>query len=53
MTDEQFNSEMEYQIRRSIINKIRKEKIITEQDYKKIETKLLRKYEPVFGALYR
>lgn len=53
MKDEQFNSEKEYQIRRSIINKMRKEKIITEQDFKKIDTKLLRKYEPIFGTLYR
>ena len=53
MTDKQFNSEMEYQIRRSIINKMLKDKIITERDYKKINTKLHGKYEPVFGALYR
>ncbi len=53
MTDKQFNSEMEYQIRRSIVNKMLKEKIITEQDCKKIDTKLLRKYKPIFGTLYR
>lgn len=53
MTKKQFNSEMEYQIRRIIINKMLKEKIITEQDYEKIDTKLLEEYEPIFGALYR
>ena len=46
MTDKQFNSEMDYQIQRSIINKMLKEKIITEQDYKKINAKLLKKYGP-------
>lgn len=53
MTDKQFNSELEYQLRRSIINQMKNEDIITEQEYKKIDTKLLRKYEPIFGALYR
>ncbi len=53
MTDKQFNSELEYQIRRSIVSKMLKEKIITEQEYKKIDTKLLEKYEPIFGTLYR
>lgn len=53
MTEKQFNSEMEYQIRRMIINKMLKEKIITEQDYEKIDIKMLEKYEPIFGALYR
>lgn len=52
MTDKQFNSEMDYQIQRSIINKMLKEKIITEQDYKKINAKLLKKYGPIFGYLY-
>lgn len=53
MTDKQFNSELEYQIRRSIVSKMLKEKIITEQEYKKIDTKLLEKYESIFGTLYR
>lgn len=52
MTDKQFNSEMDYQIQRSIINKMLKEKIITEQDYKKINAKLYKKYGPIFGSLY-
>ena len=52
MTDKQFNSEMDYQIQRSIVNKMLKEKIITEQDYKKINAKLLKKYGPIFGSLY-
>lgn len=53
MTEKQFNSEMEYQIRRMIINKMLKEKILTEQEYEKIDTKMLEKYDPIFGALYR
>ncbi len=53
MTEKQFNSEMEYQIRRIIINKMLKEEILTEQEYEKIDTKLLEEYEPTFGSLYR
>lgn len=53
MTDKQFNSEIEYQIQRIIVNKMLKEKIITEQEYKQIDTNLFRKYEPIFGTLYR
>lgn len=53
MTEKQFNSEMEYQIRRTIINKMLKEEILTEQEYEKIDTKLLEEYEPTFGSLYR
>ena len=53
MTDKQFNSELEYQLRRTIINQMKNEDIITEQEYKKIDTKLLEKYVPIFGTLYR
>lgn len=53
MMDKQINPEMEYKIQRSIVNKKLKGKIITEQNYKKIDTKLLRKYESIFGAIYR
>lgn len=52
MTNEELKCEMEYQIRRSIVNKMLKEKIITEQEYKKIDTRLLEKYAPIFGSLY-
>ena len=53
MTDKQFNSELGYQLRRSIINQMKNENIITEQEYKKIDTKLIDKYAPIFGNLYR
>ena len=53
MTDEQFNAEKEYQIRMSIMRKLLKEQVITDQEYKKIDTKLLKKYQPVFGVLCR
>ena len=51
MTSKQFNSEKEYQIRKSIMNKMIEEKIITEQDYKKIDTILLKKHSSFFGSL--
>ena len=51
MTNEQFNSELEYQIRMSIMRKLLKEHAITEQDYSKIDIKLLKHYKPIFGTL--
>ena len=53
MTDEQFKSEKEYQIRISIMRKLLKEEAITEQEYKKIDTILQRRYPPIFGTLCR
>ena len=51
MNDKQFNSELEYQIRMSIMRKMLKDQAITEQEYKKIDESLLKKYNPILGSL--
>ena len=51
MTDKQFNSELEYQIRINIMNTLLKEQIINDNEFKKIDTTLLNEYAPVFSSL--
>ena len=51
MTDKQFNSELEYQIRINIMKKLLKEQIINDQEFKKIDTMLLNEYDPIFSSL--
>ena len=51
MTDKQFNSELEYQIRINIMKKLLKEQIIHYHEFKKIDTMLLNEYNPVFSSL--
>ena len=53
MTSEQFESEKEYQSRMSIMRTMLKLGLITKSEYDKIDTKLLKKYAPIFGGLYR
>lgn len=51
MTDKQFNSELEYQIRINIMKKLLKEQIINDHEFKKIDTMLLKEYQPIFSSL--
>lgn len=51
MNDKQFNSELEYQIRMCIMRKMLKNQAITEQEYKKIDEGLIKKYNPILGSL--
>ena len=53
MNEKQFNSELEYQVRMNIMRKMLKEQAITEQEYKKIDAILLKKYNPILGSLNR
>jgi len=53
MTNEQFESEKEYQVRMSIMRTMLKMGLITKSEYDKIDTKFLKKYKPIFGSLYR
>ncbi len=52
MTDVQFESEKEYQVRMSLIKEMLKLSIITEKEYRKIDTIFIEKYAPIFGTLY-
>ena len=51
MTKEQFEREKNYQVSRSIVSSWLKKGIITEKEYKKIDTKLASKYRPLFGSI--
>ena len=51
MTDKQFNSELEYQIRINIMKKLLREQIINDHEFKKIDTMLLHEYDPIFSSL--
>ena len=51
MTREQFEREKNYQVSRSIVSLWLKKGIITEKEYKKIDTKLEGKYCPLIGSI--
>ena len=51
MTKEQFEREKNYQVSRSIVSSWLKKGIITEKEYKKIDTKLVAKFRPIIGTL--
>ena len=51
MNDKQFNSELEYEIRMNIMRKMLKNQAITEQEYKKIDEGLIKRYNPILGSL--
>jgi ATP-dependent protease ClpP protease subunit len=51
MTKDQFDREKNYRVSISIIKSLLSKGIISEKDYRKIDTKLAQKYCPVFGNL--
>lgn len=51
MTDEQFQSEKLYQITMHVCRKMLRSGLISEEEYREIDTIFARKYRPVFGAL--
>lgn len=51
MTQEQFDSEKNYRISLAVAKRMLLDGIISEQDYKKIDTILLNKYRPLLGCL--
>ena len=53
MTHAQFEREKNYQVSLAIAKSMRKRELITEQEYKKIDTMMLEKYRPLLGALSR
>jgi hypothetical protein len=53
MTQEQFECEKNYRISLAVAKRMRLAGIISEQDYKKIDTILLEKYQPVLGCICR
>lgn len=51
MTKEQFRSERRYQISLSIAKTMLRKGVISEEEYKRIDTILLEKYRPILGTL--
>ena len=51
MTKEQFQREKNYQASRTIVKSMLNNGLITEKEYKKIDTKLVAKYRPVMGSI--
>lgn len=52
MRKEEFRNEKLYQTTMSIAQKMLKEGIVSEEEYRRIDTIFLEKYRPVFGTLY-
>lgn len=51
MNDMDFNSEMNYQITMSCVRQLKRNGAITEEEYRKIDTIMLKKYRPILGTL--
>jgi hypothetical protein len=51
MTQEQFEREKNYRVSIAIAKAMLLKKLITEQEYRKIDKILITKYKPVFGGL--
>ena len=51
MTKEQFQGEVNYRISMNIAARFLKKGLITEREYAKIDTIMLKKYEPILGSL--
>jgi hypothetical protein len=52
MRKEEFQNEKLYQTTMQIAQKMLKEGIISEEEYRQIDTIFLEKYKPVFGTLF-
>ena len=53
MTEEQFEREKLYQATMNVFDGMRKKGLITEEQYAIIDTKMLEKYRPLLGTLFR
>jgi len=51
MTKDQIDREFSYQTAKHLINLMLKNEIIDEEEYTKIDTKLLEKHRPLIGKL--
>ena len=52
MTEEQFDREKRYQASMNMFQTMLKNGLITEEQYAIIDTKMLEKYQPIFGTLF-
>lgn len=52
MSKEEFKNEKLYQTTMHLVRKMLSEGIISEDEYRQIDTIFLEKYQPVFGTLF-
>ncbi|MCD7805336.1 MAG: hypothetical protein LUH03_09410 [Oscillospiraceae bacterium] len=52
MSKEEFRNEKLYQTTMHLVRKMLSEGIISEDEYRQIDTIFLEKYQPVFGTLF-
>lgn len=52
MSKEQMGQEKLYQATMSMVRKMLAEGLITEEEYRQIDTMFLEKYRPLFGTLF-
>ena len=51
MTKEQLDREKNYRVSLAVAKNLLKKGIITEKDYRKIDTMLVQKHRPIFGSI--
>lgn len=53
MTEAQFKAEKIYQVTMSLAGDMLAKGLITKQEYDDFDTKMLQKYSPIFGTLWK
>lgn len=52
MSNEQFRREKLYQATMSLVRQMRRTHLITDEEYRQLDTIFAQKYGPIFGGLY-
>lgn len=52
LTPSEFKREKNYETSIYIAKNLRQKKLITEREYRKIRTMLIKKYRPMFGGIF-
>lgn len=51
MTKEQFKAESSYRVSMDVVGSMLKNGLLTKKEYDKIDTIMLKKYQPILGSL--
>ena len=52
MENKNFEREKSYQVTMNLFRQLLKQGVIDKEEYNKIDTKMIEKYQPVFGTLF-
>ena len=52
MENKNFERETSYQVTMNLFRRLLKQGVIDKEEYNKIDTKMIEKYQPVFGTLF-